>query len=387
MPGDTVTTHRTTNRRLPRRILMTADAIGGVWTYALELASALEPFGIEIDLAVMGGPLGRGQRAEAAQIPNLNLFKSEYKLEWMPNCWDDVKKSGYWLLNLEDRLCPDIIHLNGYAHATLPWRTPTVVVAHSCVFSWWEAVKTGTPASEWDRYKTVVTRSLNTADIVIAPSQSMLSAVERIYVSAKQRRVIPNGRNPKLFNSQPKQKFIFSAGRVWDEAKNIDSVASVAFDMPWPICIAGDWDRGELAKSPPQRKNCFYLGNIENGLVREWLARAAIYTLPALYEPFGLTVLEAALSGCALVISNIDSLVENWDGAAIFVDPHDKNELRSELLKLINDEAHRTSMARLAFERAQNFTSKCMADEYLDVYSNLLAAKKESSEGDLLACA
>jgi len=365
---------------------MTADAIGGVWTYALELARALEPFAIEVDLAVMGGPLGRSRRAEAAHISNLNIFKSEYKLEWMPDCWDDVKKSGYWLLNLEDRLRPDIIHLNGYAHALLPWRSPTVIVAHSCVFSWWEAVKTGTPTFEWNRYKTIVTRSLHKADVVVAPSQSMLGAVRRIYGSPKQARVIPNGRDPSLFKLQPKQNFIFSAGRLWDEAKNINSVAAVAMDVPWPICIAGDAKGRAGFTSDSWRKNCFYLGDIENNLLREWLARASIYTLPALYEPFGLTVLEAALSGCALVISNIESLVENWDGAATFVDPHNKHELKSALQTLISHEAHRTKMAQLALERAQNFTSKCMADEYLDVYSNLLASK-ENAEGDLAACA
>ena len=34
----------------------------------------------------------------------------------------------------------ELVHLNGYAHAALPWRVPVVVVAHSCVLSWWQAV-------------------------------------------------------------------------------------------------------------------------------------------------------------------------------------------------------------------------------------------------------
>ena len=49
----------------------------------------------------------------------------------------------------------------------------------------------------------------------------------------------------------------------------------------------------------------------------------SIYALPARYEPFGLSVLEAALSGCALVLGDIPSLREIWDGAALFVDPDD----------------------------------------------------------------
>jgi hypothetical protein len=45
--------------------------------------------------------------------------------------------------------------------------------------------------------------------------------------------------------------------------------------------------------------------------------------LPARYEPFGLSVLEAALSGCALVPGDIASLRGNWDGVAEFVCPDD----------------------------------------------------------------
>ena len=45
--------------------------------------------------------------------------------------------------------------------------------------------------------------------------------------------------------------------------------------------------------------------------IRPWFARAGIYALPAVYEPFGLSVLEAALSGCALVLGDIPSLARN----------------------------------------------------------------------------
>src|SRR3954454_18301707 len=70
-------------RRRPRRILMTADTVGGVWTYALELAQALTPHGVEITLATMGPRANARQKDDAAQIPNLKLVESDFKLEWM----------------------------------------------------------------------------------------------------------------------------------------------------------------------------------------------------------------------------------------------------------------------------------------------------------------
>src|SRR5918911_1315042 len=61
------------NKRL--RILMTADTVGGVWTYALELTRALQPYDVEVLLATMGPRPNSAQREQALGIPNLSLFK------------------------------------------------------------------------------------------------------------------------------------------------------------------------------------------------------------------------------------------------------------------------------------------------------------------------
>src|SRR5579884_2341799 len=111
------------------RILLTTDTVGGVWTYALELCRALAPRGVQIALATMGGPLTPDMRREAEQIESLALHESEYRLEWMQDPREDVRAAGDWLLELEASFAPDVVHLNGYAHAALPWRAPRVVVA------------------------------------------------------------------------------------------------------------------------------------------------------------------------------------------------------------------------------------------------------------------
>jgi glycosyltransferase involved in cell wall biosynthesis len=100
-----------------------------------------------------------------------------------------------------------------------------------------------------------------------------------------------------------------------------------------------------------------------------WLARAAIYALPARYEPFGLSALEAALSGCALVLGDISSLRENWDGAAVFVPPDDHNRLEAALRRLMEHGEQRESFALLAANRAREFTQSRMVSDYLNVYS------------------
>ena len=67
----------------PRRILMTADTIGGVWAYALELCRVLREHDVQVTLATMGQWLSREQRAEVCALPNFEVFESRFKLEWM----------------------------------------------------------------------------------------------------------------------------------------------------------------------------------------------------------------------------------------------------------------------------------------------------------------
>jgi len=365
---------------------MTADTVGGVWTYALELTRALEAHGVEVLLATMGPRPSLAQREQALKIPNLNVFKSDYKLEWMPDCWTDVKRAGDWLLHLEKRLRPDLIHLNGYAHANLPWTKPALVVGHSCVFSWWQAVRGDTPPPEWQHYKDEVTSGLHAADLVVTPSAAMLRSLNTHYGRIKKARVIPNGRDPEEFKPQRKDRFILSAGRLWDDAKNIKQLAAIAPELPWPVFVAGE------SQHPQQQKrndsiaaHCRWLGALSESKLRMWFAVAPIYALPAVYEPFGYTPLEAALSRCALVLGDIESLREVWRDAAVFVDPNDSAALKTALQQLINDREYRREMAQRARVRALRFKSARMAKSYFAAYSELLSGTRTTHAREVFA--
>ncbi len=229
------------------RVLATVDTVGGVWSYALELARALAPEGVAFHLAAMGAPASEAQRAEAAAAGNVTLHESAYRLEWMPDPWDDVKEAGGWLLELEATLAPDLVHLNGYAHGALPWASPLLVVGHSDVLSWWRAVHREPPPPEWTRYRDAVRRGLHSADLVVAPSAAMLDALRRHYGPLPPSRVIYNGRSPAQATPAEKRPVVLAAGRLWDEAKNLAALAAIAPELPWPVLVAGD-------EAPPDRR-------------------------------------------------------------------------------------------------------------------------------------
>ena len=353
------------------KLLQTTDCVGGVWAYSLQLADALAPHGVEIVLATMGPPPDRVQRCEAASRPNVTLVESTYQLEWMPDPWPDVTAAGEWLRSLERAHAPDLIHLNGYAHAACGFAKKTVVVAHSDVLSWWQAVK-GTPAPPtYARYAAAVRAGLRAADAVVAPTAAMLNLLRQHYGDFGSAAVIPNARRAADFPPGEKRPLVLAAGRLWDESKNLAALAEIAADLPWPVELAGDAaGPGGQRLDPP---NVTLLGRLPPAAVASKLAGASIYCLPARYEPFGLSILEAALAGSALVLGDIPTLREVWGEAVVYVAPDDRGGLRAALRSLIESPAERDRLARAARDRAMRYNPEVMTLAYLNLYRSLLA--------------
>jgi len=365
-------------------VLMTADTVGGVWTYVVELATELAWRGFTVHVATMGAPLRRDQRAQLAGVSGVTLHESAWRLEWMPSPWDDVDRAGAWLLELEQRLDPDVVHLNQYAFGALPFGAPTLLVAHSCVLSWWQAVHGTDAPPEWDTYRTRVAAGLHGARLVAAPTRAMLQSLQPNYGVPLSGLVLPNGRDPRRFAPKPKQPFVFAAGRLWDEAKNLAALDAVAGDLPWPVRVAGSCAHPAGRISQP--KSAQALGELPSHEVALHMASASIYALPARYEPFGLSVLEAGLSGCGLVLGDLASLREVWGDAAVYVRPTDSAALREALLRLIADPQELQRLGAAARQRALRFSRARMADAVLAAYARLSPAFRPAPE-EVLPCA
>ena len=264
------------------------------------------------------------------------------------------------------------MHLNGFCHADLPWQVPTVVVAHSCVRTWWRGVHGDDAPGSWDTYSARVGAGLRAASLVVAPTRALLSEVLAEYGDVPAALVIPNGSAAveQPLPTAEKQRIVFSAGRLWDEAKNIAAVCAVAPQVSWPVCLAGDLEGPTSCFVPSGAAR--YLGRLSSEQMCDWYARAGIYALPARYEPFGLSIVEAAAAGCALVLGDIRSLRENWNGAALFVPPDNRRALASAIEELSRNDDLRVRLAQRARQRAQTFTVGRMAEAYVGAYNNLL---------------
>jgi glycogen synthase len=360
------------------KVLMTTDAIGGVFLHSVQLAAALRREGVDVTLASMGKRLSNRQRDEVAAA-GAELQESEYRLEWMDDPWPDVERAGEWLLELERELCPDVVHINGYAHASLPWRAPALISAHSCVCSWWRAMRAEPAPERYARYRAEVSRGLAAAACTVAPTAAMLRGLTAEYGTLRRSVVIHDGTATAAGTPVPKQAFVLSVGKVWDRSKNIEALDAAAAELAVPVFVAGSL-AGSDASAPATFPHVRLLGALRRPQLAQWMQDAAIYAAPALYEPFGASILEAAAAGCTLVLGNIPSLRELWGGAAVFVDPKDAHALARAIEQLLEDGARCQALGARAAARARTYGAELMALRYVSLYRSLLGEQQRTLE-------
>lgn len=354
-----------------RRILMTAATVGSVWSYSRDLAGRLAADGDRVLIAAMGGRANALQRREIEVQPGVYLADSDHPLEWMQASWDAIDESCDWLRGLATEFEPDLIHCNTYVHAAMPWSQPVLLVTHRCVCSWFEAVhRRAPPSPEWDEYRRRVAAGVAAADLLVAPTSSMLEACTRHHPVGAERCVIPHGAVPERHRHHEGGRTILAAGRAWDQAKNLELLAAIGPKLPWPVAVAG------ATRAPDGSEHRLaglrQLGWLGREQLATAMARAGIFAHPARYEPFGLAVLEAAFSGCALVLADLPSLRELWQDAAIFIDPDDPAEWLRQLTRVCRSASTRQRLARAAYRRARALDIECCAAAYRGCYRQLL---------------
>jgi glycosyltransferase involved in cell wall biosynthesis len=98
-----------------------------------------------------------------------------------------------------------------------------------------------------------------------------------------------------------------------------------------------------------------------------------MYVSAARYEPTGMTIVEAALSRCALILNDIPSLREIWGPAAVYFRTNDADSL-SEAVRILNKDAElRRSFANRSFNRAREcYNSNRMTSNYIQLYRSII---------------
>jgi glycogen synthase len=358
------------------RLLLTTDTVGGVWDYTATLTRQLVARGHSTYLAVIGHPSDE----QIATLPEEVVIESyEHRLEWMRATETELTTTAEWLARMARLWKVDVVHLNQMAYSGLvDFDVPVVVVVHSDTCSWFQEVLGEPLPEEWLEYKRLVRQGLEAADVLVAPTRYQAEMTERC-VGPRIDVVIHNGIEPPsgaAAEARGRPPLLLEAGRAWDEAKAMglfdQAVSRLGSDAP-PAFIVGSV---ESPTSGERFEACCVtcVGRVAADEVSEWMSRATIYVGTSIYEPFGLAPLEAAMHGCALVLSDIGSFQEIWDGSAVFFPRNDVEALAETLQGLVSDPERVYQLGQKARERAvAHFSASRFADDYLKLYSTMIS--------------
>ena len=355
------------------KVLITADAVGGVWQYSLDLARGLADLDIQVVLAVLGPGPSERQLHEAAGVPGLDLIETGLTLDWLADDAESIHAAGAAVAGLARKHSVDLVQLNTPAlGAANDFPVPVVAVQHSCVATWWEAVH-GTELPKDFAWRTELVRDgLQRAQAVVAPTAAFGEATRRRYALGEAPLTVHNGRKPFALPPQAQRNVAFTAGRLWDEGKNLSTLDASASQIAVPVHAAGPLKGPNGAAVMFEHLHC--LGSLGEEELARWLAAKPVFVSAALYEPFGLAVLEAAAAGCPLILSDIPTFRELWDGAAFFVAPRDERGFAEAISNLVADDFERERMGKTAKDRAARFTPASMAAQMAAIYRGLLPA-------------
>ncbi|WP_350150633.1 glycosyltransferase family 4 protein [Devosia sp. RR2S18] len=350
------------------RILMTVDAVGGVWRYAMDLAGAMRPHGYEFVFAGFGPAPSPAQKAEAKGLGELAWFDAP--LDWTTQHEAELDRIPALLEQLVDQRDIDLVHLNLPSQAAgLSLSVPVLVVSHSCVVTWFAAVRQSGVPADWQWQQRRNQAGFDAADAVIAPSNAHAAMLRKSYGAIPALNVVYNGAT-LASGSSNKDPVVFAAGRWWDDGKNGAVLDQAAEHATWPITMAGA-TRGPNGQSR-EFHHADLLGELPHGEVMEWMGKAAIVASPSLYEPFGLAPLEAAGAGAALVLADNPTYRELWEGAALFAACNDPEAFAAAINTLANDATLRADLAAKAQHRAGRYTLAAQSQAMQDVYDHLL---------------
>ncbi|HEX5237147.1 MAG TPA: glycosyltransferase family 4 protein [Sphingomicrobium sp.] len=364
------------SRRNPR-ILVATDAVGGVWVYSVELARALGELGVEAVLAVMGPSPDECRREAAA---GLRLIDTGLPLDWLETSPAELRHSGDVLAGIATREGVDVVQTSSAALlANTRFDQPCVAVQHSCVATWWSAVKATAMPDEFLWRRELVEAGLNRAAAVVAPSVAFAADTARTYQLSMPVVAVPNGRRTVLPQDLPRGDFVFTASRLWDEGKNVATLDRAAANLDFPFQAAGALQGPNGAAT--SLSHIHALGELGHSRLAGLLAARPVFASAALYEPFGLSALEAAQAGCALVLSDIPTHREIWGDAAVFVPARDDAAFTAAIERLFANVGQRHDLGERASARAALYTPERMARGMAEIYAGVLESEPQLVAG------
>lgn len=295
---------------------------------------------------------------------------------------------------------PDVVHAHDWLTyeagiiAKQRHRIPLVAHVHATEFDR-AGMQTGNPLIHEIEYEGLVT-----ADRIVAVSETTKRVIhEKYHIPLSKIEVIYNSldenyeKKPYLFDQRTYRYIeslkasgytvISTVGRftVQKGLPNMMRAAALAIakNPKLLFIFAGDGEeRNQLISQAAElgiAKNVIFTGFIRGKKLRDIYSLTDIFVMSSISEPFGLTALEAAHHGDALILTNQSGVSEIiW--SALKYDFWDKQKLANEILAIANSSALKDSLQQNIMQEYHKISWDQVAKKCLKVYNKTIKHKR-----------
>lgn len=175
-------------------------------------------------------------------------------------------------------------------------------------------------------------------------------------------------RQDKVFNKE--KPTILQIGGAPN--KNLTGLINAVKDISCKLLIVGKISKENLQLLDEYRVEFENHVGISQQEVINCYATCDLLFFASTFEGFGMPILEAQAVGRPVITSNILSMPEVGGDAAIYVNPLDYDEIKSQILTIIHDDNLRQSIVNKGFENIKRFDEVFIASQYESLYKEIL---------------
>ena len=359
---------------------------GGLGIHCQEIVKALTSIGVHIDFYL---PAFKTENFEIPQ--KVTMYHVETKMATSSNSyhgseiWEAVKE---FRTRLEEMFNPkgiDIIHAHDWmgVYAATPiakrYKIPLVWTVHSTEYD----RAAGMPVHPG--ILAIEQEALENVDHTITVSERMKQNLILLYNADPNKiTVIYNGINTARFDEirrrdyQSTEGYILFLGRITGQKGPEDFLEAARIVLAERddvrFMIAGD---GDLLYSLRRRAKRWkisnfveFTGSVFDEKLVDCYKNALLFVLPAVSEPFGLTVLEAMASGIPTIISTTTGAGEVVNYVKK-VEPKQPNQLAQAIITLLNNPQLRKTLGEEGSKEAHQLSWENIADQTRSLYLQL----------------
>ena len=360
------------------------NVYGGVGTHIENLVRNLSKF-VEIEVRTVRAGINK---PEVREYEPWNLFDGKYPRD------KAFKTLSLNLAMVRDEIDADIIHTHTWytnfagSLGKKMYGKKLISTVHSLepLRPWKRAaLQEGYDLSIW-----MEEIGLKSSDKIIAVSRGMKEDIMRVYSIPEERiEVIHNGIDIEKFRKKRNEEFIRNlgledgyvlfVGRLTKQ-KGIDTLIEASGEIKAKIVLV-------TGKEDSKETYNYYREKIAGKENIVWLHRyftleqlvhlythASVFVSPSIYEPFGITNLEAMACKVPVVGSNVGGIKEiirdRVDG--FLIPPRDPKTLTRRVNLLLKNNALRNEMGKRARERAKEFSWGKVAQKTYELYRGVL---------------